>query len=287
MQSSTNSSQIRQWLEKTAPHYGQKGCKFCRGVGIVYDPFAGTREGAYDLCNCVKELTLCDGNAPYLYYNDEKKAMIPCPSRPARAALERIRLLDGASGIPKRYRGKFIDSFYPEADPEQNLDFALDFAVDVIRNFAEKGSVRGLYLYGPTGSGKTHLSCAILNELIRLYQIEAHYAKISRDILGKLRETFNPQSEVYGEARKIEAALASYPALVIDDFGVHRETPWVNSVLYDLVDTRYENEKLTILTSNEPIESWKDINSGRLYSRLREMCRPVLMDAPDYRLQEK
>lgn len=221
-----------------------------------------------------------------MYFDESKQAMVPCPTRPARLALERTKILDRSSGIPNRYRGKFIDSFYPEADPQQNLDFALDFAVDVIRNFAEKGSVRGLYLHGPTGSGKTHLSCAILNELIRLYQIEAHYAKISRDILGKLRETFNPASSVYGEGRKIEAALASYPALVIDDFGVHRETEWVNSVLYDLIDTRYENEKLTILTSNEPIESWQEMNSRRLYSRLREMCSPVLMDAPDYRLNE-
>ncbi len=76
------------------------------------------------------------------------------------------------------------------------------------------------------------------------------------------------------------------PALVIDDFGIHNESDWVNSVLYDLIDARYENNLLTIITSNDPLDAWKELAKGRVYSRLREICIEIQIDAPDYRLRE-
>ncbi|MCB1170488.1 MAG: ATP-binding protein, partial [Leptospiraceae bacterium] len=73
---------------------------------------------------------------------------------------------------------------------------------------------------------------------------------------------------------------------VIDDFGIHRESDWVNQTLYDLIDSRYEKSLITILTSNEPMESWKGLFGGRLYSRLRQICIEIHLDGADYRLRE-
>lgn len=282
MAAPSQNSQLKRKIESRALAYGTPGCPACHGMGIVYDPLFAQGRGSYTLCKCVEAKTRCEGgNPPFEYFDEEKRAMVPCPSRPARLALKKIQHLENRSGIPERYRGRLIDSV-DVTDMPPSVIMAFDYASDTIENFGT-GQVRGLYLYGPTGVGKTLLSCVVLNELIRLYQVEAHYAKISRDIIGKLRDTFNPQSDLYGEGRRIEQNLASFPALVIDDFGVQRETPWVNSVLYDLIDTRYENNLLTILTSNEPMDSWKEISGGRVLSRLREMCLEIFIEADDYR----
>ena len=56
-------------------------------------------------------------------------------------------------------------------------------------------------------------------------------------------------------------------------------------MLYDLIDARYEHGLLTIITSNEPMESWREISGGRIYSRLRQMTTEIEIDAPDYRLR--
>lgn len=262
-------------------------CAVCQDLGIFYinTPEVGAREqGAFDLCDCQKKITRCTGMAPYEYFDREKNAMVACPSKTARIALDRVRLLERNSGIPARYRGRFLDSIDIHQDIHRtDLAQAMDTATRLIGSLQQIKHKRGLYIYGPTGCGKTHLSCALINEILRMYQIPVRYAKISRDILGKLKASFNPNSEIYGEGKQIEEQLATIDVLVIDDFGVHRETEWVSQVLYDLIDARYENDLLTILTSNEAIDSWKDISNGRVLSRLREMCLEVQIDMPDYR----
>lgn len=275
---------ITRELLRNRPHESGSGnCDQCNGTGFLFDPLGGGRDrGAFILCGCMKKICRCDGTPPYEYYDSEKYAMVSCPAAPARNTIDRIEVLQKLSEIPKRYVWKFISSIDYS---NQSLLFAVDHSVETIANFGRE-EIQGLYFYGPTGCGKTLLSCAVLNELIRLYQAHVRYAKISRDILQKLKSTFNPNSELFGAAYKIERQLATVPVLVIDDFGVHRESDFVNAVLYDLIDARYEQNQLTIITSNEPMESWKEIAGGRVYSRLRQMCVEIHIEAPDYRLIE-
>lgn len=273
-------------LEKNAYeyHYGVENCKICNGLGIILE-YINPKESIYTICKCVEKITKCDGTPPYEYYDPLENKIKECPSKRARIAVKKIEYLEKISGIPPRYKRKFLTSLDPDIPQSENFLYVIDHIYAVIKDF-KSGNSSGLYLYGNTGSGKTLLSCIILNELIRLYQVPVKYAKISRDILGKIRDTFNPQSEYFGEGRKIEEELANIPVLVIDDFGVQKETPWVNNVLYDLIDSRYEKNLLTILTSNEPMDSWKDISNGRVYSRLKEMCLEIHLDVEDYRLKK-
>jgi len=289
--SSVSEIKLKERLEINALRFGEPNCKICNGLGHIFDPFGGGRdEGAFVICDCMKKKARSN-EFPYLYYDEKTNTMLACPARDTRLAIEKIHRLQRDSGIPSRYKWKFISSIDIYGDGSSSgqknpsLLIALDIAIDTINLFGTD-KIQGMYLYGPTGSGKTLLSCFVLNEIIRLYLAPVRYAKISRDVLGKLRASFNPNSEIYGESRKIEEELAKVKALVIDDFGVHKETEWVNSVLYDLIDARYENNLLTIITSNEPMESLKEISNKRIYSRLREMCSEIHMDMPDYRMRK-
>lgn len=284
-------------LEGYGNKFGDPNCKTCRGLGLVFEPdTAGRQMGSYDLCQCIRQHCRCQGVPPYEFYDGRVNGMQPCPTKKARIALEKIPYLYKMAQIPARFIYKFLYSFnfnvpgskQDGKDSDQMIE-VLDNVINTVRDYGQQKfrSDQGVYLYGPTGCGKTLLACIILNEIIRLYQKPVRFAKISRDIFGKLRASFNPGSDFYGEGRKIEEELASVSALVIDDFGVHRESDWVNLVLYDLIDSRYENNLLTIITSNEPMDSWKDISNGRVYSRLREMCLETQIDASDYRLRGK
>lgn len=265
-------------------------CASCAGIGYHFDPLGGgPMSGAFVLCECQRKVCRCGHRPPYDYYDAQTNAMAHCPARRAEMAVDRCHSLLKRSAIPERYKWKFISSL---EHVDASTAIAVDHAIETVRRFSEYrnqtsngGEAQGLYLHGPTGCGKTLLSCAILNELIRLHQIPVLYAKISRDILGQLRASFNPNSDYYGEGRKIEERLANVTALVMDDFGAHRETEFVNSVLYDLIDARYEKKLPTIITSNEPLEKLRETGGGRLYSRLKEMCVEIHLEAPDYRLR--
>ncbi len=143
---------------------------------------------------------------------------------------------------------------------------------------------RGLYLWGNPGTGKTLLASIILTELICRHAIEGRFVKISRNFFSILKESFNENSSNYGQSNRIEKELHEVDVLVLDDFGIQRDTPWEQETLYNLVDARYENEKFTIFTSNNnPLKSLSELSGGRILSRLKEMCRIMELSGEDMR----
>jgi DNA replication protein DnaC len=58
-------------------------------------------------------------------------------------------------------------------------------------------------------------------------------------------------------------------------------------MLYNLVDARYAEQKLTFITTNRSIEDIKGLADGRIYSRFLEMCHLIHVQAPDYREYSK
>ena len=78
--------------------------------------------------------------------------------------------------------------------------------------------------------------------------------------------------------------------LVLDDLGAEKTSEWVEETMNLIVNTRYNERRLTIFTSNyEDIPDDTDPNSllfrigFRMRSRLHEMCEFVVMDGADYR----
>ena len=53
--------------------------------------------------------------------------------------------------------------------------------------------------------------------------------------------------------------------------------------LYNLVDARYSERKLTLITTNKDVNEIKNLAGGRIYSRFLEMCTIIHMTAADYR----
>ncbi|MDA3822022.1 MAG: ATP-binding protein, partial [Bacteroidales bacterium] len=183
------------------------------------------------------------------------------------------------SGIDNHFRWKFFMDY--EARDKMSND-AKKLAYDIVKNFPNVK--KGHYFWGNPGTGKTLLATIILTEIITRHMVEGRFIKISRNYFNRLKASFVEGSATYGTASQIEDELANVDVLVIDDFGVQRDTSWEQETLYNLVDARYEAEKFTIFTSNSnPNSTLKDISDGRVLSRIKEMCRLMEISGEDYR----
>ena len=141
----------------------------------------------------------------------------------------------------------------------------------------------GLIFHGNVGTGKTYLAACIANKIIEDYQIRVKMRNIPQIINDIEKGGFDIDKNDY--YRK----LSSVSLLILDDFGIEMNTEYVNEMVYQIINTRYESKKPTIISTNIPLglimEGSNDIDKERIYSRLREMCIPVKIAGKDIRTE--
>jgi DNA replication protein DnaC len=125
-----------------------------------------------------------------------------------------------AAGIPAGYQHCEISNF--DARGANTLIRALSLA----KKFAAAFPVveKGLFLLGPPGVGKTHLSVAILKEVIRNAGARAFFYKAS-ELLQKIRNTYN--ASVDQTELEILQPIFDAELLVLDDVGDGKASEWV------------------------------------------------------------
>ncbi|HOO72471.1 MAG TPA: ATP-binding protein [Spirochaetota bacterium] len=254
-------------------------CDFCEKSGIVFNRhFEEAGENALMPCpKCVAPLCRCGGEEPYFYY--ENDIIKSCPCRPTMMKIDRILEIYRNCGIDKKYQWKRISDFKSHS---KLADKAKIKAYEIVRNFPDVS--KGLFLWGNPGTGKTLLSSIILTELIIRHAVPGKFIKISRTFFNRLKATFVEGSATYGLSSKIEKEYADVDILIIDDFGVQRDTEWEQETLYNLVDARYEGEKFTVFTSNKnPNEEFRELSDGRVLSRIKEMSLIMELSGKDQR----
>jgi DNA replication protein DnaC len=260
------------------------GCGRCNRVGLYFDPqVEAGRYGRLRVCRCVEEQCRCGGRPPYHYWDEESRSHW-CGCRPFRLRLVQINRLFAQAEIPARYKWKFLEDFASTAPDGTPIPLTAQVAgyVSSLADGDEQPR-RGFLLHGPPGTGKTLLGCIVLNELMLRWGKAGRFLNLSRTFFQKLRDTFSEDSQYYGQTWQIFEQLCRIPFLMLDDLGIQRGTEWEMEMLYDLVDARYGEERLTIVTTNQPLEEIKALAGGRIYSRLGEMCHLLEMGSVDYR----
>ena len=146
---------------------------------------------------------------------------------------------------------------------------------------------KGLLLIGPPGIGKTHLAVAALKDVILHKAVRGLYFD-TRTLLSTIRSTYNPVTRA-SEADILHRVMTA-ELLVLDDLGAERPTDWVEETMNLIVNTRYNERRPTIFTSNyEDVPDSDEVESllvrvgFRMHSRLREMCEFLEYSGPDYR----
>jgi DNA replication protein len=202
---------------------------------------------------------ICDGSG--FVIDDATNTARDCRCRPQRIAAARARSLEAR--IPRKYRDVAFDRFpVTEIDPT---------VVDVVRRFchdieANLDAGRGIWLEGDPGTGKTTLAMLVSKAAIEARRTTAIYS-LPR-LMGVLRESIESEEGLLGLLDR----LATVDLLHIDDLGAEHRTDWVNEQLYSIVNTRYEDQRSIVLTTNATADELEQQIGARTVSRLVEMC---------------
>ncbi|MCS7231613.1 MAG: ATP-binding protein [Elusimicrobiota bacterium] len=224
-------------------------------------------------CNS-KKCNDCYGLVPSLVKHEDKIYITyePCKMYYYRKIRERLK--DFVIEIP-------IDKNFSNFVIDENLEGVINTVNLYLRKELYKKGY-GIYFYGNTGSGKTHLSFAILNYINHNTDLFG-FAVYIPEFIQKIRDHYssgdidiNPVLEV-----------AKIPVLLLDDLGAERYTEWTSEQIVQLLDFRYRNKLATIITSNLKLNDLKEKVGERIYSRVVGLSKPVLILNEDFRMKEQ
>ena len=203
--------------------------------------------------------------------------------------------------IPRRYEHCAFENFDIRKDPRtgqpnRSLVAAKLYSQKLVEEYPTDF---GLLFAGPTGVGKTHLGVAVLRELMVRKGVPCLYYDFLK-LLKDIRDSYNPVSHT-SELRVLGPVL-DIEVLLLDDLAASDPTDWVRETLAHIINSRYNEKKVTLitttLTSERPKRSSVRTPSGdavpeidrslaqlgpTLSSRLYEMCKLVGMSSDDYR----
>jgi len=220
----------------------------------------------------------------------------PCVCQEALRRGHRVAL----ARIPRRYEHCILDSFtvLPSADP------SLGQAYRTARRFVDAYPVetegKGLLITGSIGVGKTHLAVGILLALMEQKGVRGLFYDY-RELLKEIQHSYNPQ--VNSTELDVLRPVFEAEVLVLDELGAQKPTDWVWDTVALILNTRYNDKRTTIITTNyadlAPAgsagsgagsgqkllreETLGDRIGERMRSRLAEMCVRVEMQGGDFR----
>ena len=188
--------------------------------------------------------------------------------------LEKVRL-------PRRYSECHFNTYKPQnASQERAFQFASRLAIE----FPAVDS--GLLLMGMVGVGKTHLAVSILKGLTER-GFSCLFCEFGA-LLKQIQDSYNANTKTSELA--VLAPVLNADVLVLDELGASKPTDWVRDTMAHIINSRYNDKKLTIFTTNylderrnDREETLEDRVGVRLRSRLFEMCKTIVIAGEDYR----
>jgi DNA replication protein DnaC len=219
----------------------------------------------------------CDGSG--FVYDDDGRRARPCSCRPARMARKRAAAVAGR--LPKRFREVSFER-EPIASMNASLIREVRTYVRSIRERLDEG--RGIWFVGGVGTGKTTLAMLISKAAMEADRTVAIYS-LPR-LLALLRDTYHDDAQY--SLNELIDRLCSVDLLHIDDVGAEQSSPWVLEQLYTIVNTRYEDGKALLLTTNLDRKALVEQIGPRTVSRIYEICGgdPLPMWGDDHRIPQ-
>lgn len=174
----------------------------------------------------------------------------------------------GFSTIPKRFREKSFDDWIAD---DERMDKIKTICKRYSGNFdtvLAKGV--SMVLCGSVGTGKTHLAAAMANAIIDSGHSVQFVSVLS--VVKAVKETWS-NKEI--KERDVLSVLEECDLLILDEVGAQFGSDTEKLIMFDLINTRYEDVKPTIIISNLDENDLCQYIGERTLDRLREGGGPV------------
>ncbi len=153
----------------------------------------------------------------------------------------------------------FLLSYYSGEDyyaMKSILEYTKQYA------FTFSTSSKSLFMFGQTGLGKTHLSLAIANHVLK-----KGYSVIYDSTINILRN-IEKEHFSYEHSSDMIDLVMNTDLLILDDLGTEYESSFYNATIYNIVNTRLNRSKPTIISTNLNFNSFEKRYDTRVSSRI-------------------
>ena len=150
-------------------------------------------------------------------------------------------------------------------------------------NYLDHKKVKGIYLHGNFGCGKSYLISALFNELAKknIHSTIIYFP----ELLRSLKASFNEENEFDERFEEIKET----PLLLIDDIGAEKVTEWSrDEILGSILQYRMDQNLPTFFTSNLSIDdleehlsltkhSYDKLKARRIIERIKFLAEEIKM----------
>lgn len=173
-----------------------------------------------------------------------------------------------------------FDSFkltYYSGDDYRQMSRILDFTKNYAITFnLNSGSI---FMFGRTGLGKTHLSLAIANTVL-----EKGFSVIYDSAINILRSIEREHFSREHSSDMIDLVMST-ELLILDDLGTEYETAFNSATIYNILNTRLNSGKPTIISTNLDLAGISKRYDERVVSRIVAVYSCLEFKGEDVRLQ--
>lgn len=159
-----------------------------------------------------------------------------------------------------------------------------DSIQSIVLNEKTLSFVKGICLYGPTGTGKTTLLCQTLGHVVKNTSLETLFIDFKEHMATVKKNIFSEEKDKYIDDFK------DIPILFIDDLSAGRQSQFEIDYIETLISYRYNNALPIFCTTNlthDEMMGKTPVLGHRTMSRLQELCTFIKVEGEDIRKSSK